>query len=70
MILLLVAFALFVAGCNQPETDEQGRYVFKPNESTNHGTFKYVIFDGHKYVKFSHGYQGGICHSPKCGCGR
>lgn len=37
--LLLVAFTLFITGCKPSEIDEQGRYVFKPNETTNMGTF-------------------------------
>ena len=37
--LLLVTFALFITGCEPPETDEQGRYVCKPNKSTSVGKF-------------------------------
>ena len=68
LTLLLVAFTLFITGCEPPETDEQGRYVCKPNESTSVGTFWYIIFDGHEYVQFMHGNKGGISHSPKCSC--
>ena len=68
--LILAAFTLFITGCDRPETDKQGRHVFKPNKYTGLGTFKYIIFDGHEYVMFSNYNQGGICHSPKCSCRR
>ena len=29
---------------------------------------KYLEFDGHQYVKYTDGYRGGLCHSPKCPC--
>ena len=66
--LLLVAFTLFITSCKPSEIDEQSRYVFKPNETTNMGTFRYIIFDGHEYVQFIYCSTAGISHSPKCSC--
>lgn len=35
---------------------------------TNEGLFKYVEYDGHKYLIWRRSYAGGITHSPNCHC--
>ena len=34
----------------------------------NNEKVSYIEFDGHEYVRYSKGYRGSMCHSPKCPC--
>ena len=67
----LILFGVGVCGmlqsCSNPNYKEvDGRKVEILND--NNSTMKYIEFDGHEYVRYSNGYHGSMCHSPKCHC--
>ena len=64
MVLVLVLVG--VLGCTS------ATYVYKDgSEVVNDNATercKYIEFDGHIYVFYDGGYQGGITHCPECPC--
>lgn len=64
-ILILLAVICF-CGCSLPPKQQLETFEV---ELTTVGYMRYVEYDGHEYLIWSSsGYQGGICHSPKCPC--
>lgn len=55
--LILFAIAGVLSGCGESSDDLQSA-----------GTVERLNFDGHTYIKWAVGYQGGITHDPDCSC--
>ena len=64
---MLSVISFISCSCDKPVyKDVDGRTVEIVDDNTSH--VKYMEFDGHEYVYFHSGYQGSLCHSPKCHC--
>ena len=66
--MLTVATAFAMVGCERPAVVD-GKPVFENRKVyTGEGVIYYIVFDGHEYVRYKLGENGGIIHSPKCKC--
>ena len=67
LIVLIILCCLCSCNVNGPVYKEvDGRQVEVIDDVPY--TIRYVEFDGHEYTYFTRGYQGSLCHSPKCNC--
>ena len=67
LLFLGIISCFILSSCDVPVYKEvDGRKVKIIDNSNPY--MEYIEFDGHEYVKFINGYQGSICHSPKCHC--
>ena len=62
MRYLIVAAALAVAGCDEPQGVEEMHI------QTMDYAVRTVEVKGHEYIIFSGGYKGNIIHSESCPC--
>ena len=67
-LFLIMITCLIISSCYEPTTYKEvdGRKVIILDN--NNLYMEYIEFDGHEYVGYFNGYQGSICHSPKCPC--
>lgn len=61
--LLYVIVVCLILSC-VPEKNVE----YEKDAEIRYSTIEYVNFDGHQYVVYKKGYQGSLCHSPKCQC--
>lgn len=75
IILFSILACAFVAGCDKPIYDREGRQIYKTLKkdeiSNSMFQFKYIVVDDHEYLVLDGSkYMNGITHSPRCKCGR
>ena len=64
--ILVVLFVCIFSGCVERNVKELHKEQLN---ITDIGTFRYIEYDGHKYLLWMNNvYQGGITHSPDCPC--
>lgn len=67
LLFLGIITCFIISSCDEPVYKEvDGRKVQIIDNKNS--TMEYIEFDGHEYVGYFNGYQGSICHSPKCPC--
>ncbi len=65
---LICLSALFLMTSCEQKLNRNSEDIIILEEGVNAGTIKisYVIFKGHRYVRYKAGYGHSICHDPDC----
>ena len=64
--LIYLSISLLMTSCESELRNSEGTIILE--EGVNAGTIEisYVIFKGHRYVRYIDGYGRSICHDPDC----